>query len=147
TSIDVLVRQCDTERKLQQDLKRVERERDDLRTALLDRLNDRGMTVNTYASAMATIDQNLEIVQKVELKVRDTLGEAVRAVDGSALDPDVKNQIRTDASELLSQDEKGPGFLDKARAFSETLSAIVKNAAEAAGPLIPVAKALALLLL
>jgi tetratricopeptide (TPR) repeat protein len=147
TTIDVFIRQCQTERDLRCENERLRNELASLQSSLLERLKDRGIQVNTQASVMATIDQDAQIVQHVEMKVRDTIAEARHAIDLSTLDPVVKDALRSQAEALLATQEKGPGFLDKAKSFSEKVSAIVKNAAEAAGPLVPVAKALALLLL
>ena len=148
TTIDVFIRQCETERRLREEIDRLRHDLATLQSSLLERLKDRGITnVTTQASVMATIDQDAQIVQHVEVKVREALSEARVAIDQSSLEPAVKDELRSEASALLASEEKGPGFLDKAKAFTEKISAVVNNAAEAAGPLVPVAKALALLLL
>ncbi|MBS1517842.1 MAG: hypothetical protein JSS91_07130 [Bacteroidetes bacterium] len=113
---------------------------------LFNMLKPAGITVNNIQDINNTVEQNVQIVQKIENKTRENLKELLELLKSVPMNEAEKKTIESEGKELVNSTEKGPKFLDKAKSFTEKVSGIVKNVGEIATPIIPVVKALAMML-
>jgi hypothetical protein len=132
------MRQLRAEKEVKEELKRLRAEW----SAMIEKLGSSGVTVTTIAEASAAAEQNTQIVVRVEQSVRDGLGDLQAAIDRAGLGAEGE-KLKAEAAELQSSPDHGAPFLERVRKFTERVADVVKNVAEAAGPVLPVLKALA----
>jgi tetratricopeptide (TPR) repeat protein len=140
--IDLAIRQSDTERALRERLDRAESELRQLRASLIDVLEHSGVTVNSNAEIVATIEQSSQIVTKVELAARDLIAQVIEALEADGMSTLGGEELVARGRQLADSDEEGTPFLERVRKYAEDLAAIVEKSTIIAGPLVSLAKAL-----
>lgn len=101
--------------------------------------------VDTNTEVKNTIEQNVQIVNNIELKVKDNLQTLVEELNNMnedelaelGIDLDRKNQLETKANELINSKEHPSNFLDKAKKFTQDIADIVENLEKTAKPFVP----------
>ncbi|HRJ99448.1 MAG TPA: hypothetical protein PL089_07500 [Ignavibacteria bacterium] len=145
-TIDQYLSSCIKEREQKQKISELENKVKQQQEELFNMLKPAGITVNNIQDINNTVEQNVQVVQKIENKTRENIKDLLELLKSIPLEESVKNEIETEGKELVESKEKGVKFLDKAKSFTEKISGIVKNVGEIATPLIPAVKALAMML-
>ncbi|MBK8982591.1 MAG: hypothetical protein IPM38_09800 [Ignavibacteria bacterium] len=145
-TIDQYISACIKDREQKQKISELENKVKQQQEELFNMLKPAGVTFNNIQDINNTVEQNVQVVQKIENKTRESIKDLLELMKSVPLDESVKKEIETEGKELVESKEKGVKFLDKAKSFTEKVSGIVKNVGEIATPLIPVVKALAMML-
>lgn len=145
-SNEIASRECKKERVLKETINSLELEIDTVRKSLSEAIKPRDVNINTMSEMITTVEQNTQIVEKIDENIKKVAQEIIEEIKKSHLDENKKQEIESKATDLLSSNEKGPKFLEKAKKFSEDVSEIAKNIEEIAGPIKPLVKVLTLLL-
>lgn len=145
-SIDQYISSCLKDRDQLQRINELEEKVKMQQEELFNMLKPSGITVNNIQDINNTVEQNVQIVQKIEYKTRENIKELLELLKTVPLNEFDKKEIESEGKELVESKEKGVKFLDKAKSFTEKISGIIKNVGEIATPIIPIVKALALML-
>jgi len=145
-TIDQYISACLKEREQKTKISELENKVKLQQEELFNMLKPAGITVNNIQDINNTVEQNVQVVQKIENKTRESIKDLLELMKSVPLDDSMKKEIETEGKELVESKEKGVKFLDKAKSFTEKVSGIVKNVGEIATPLIPVVKALTMML-
>ncbi|MFZ1322296.1 MAG: hypothetical protein WAT71_12150 [Ignavibacteria bacterium] len=145
-SIDQYISSCIKDRDQLQKINELEEKVKMQQEELFNMLKPAGITVNNIQDINNTVEQNVQIVQKIEYKTRENIKELLELLKTVPINESDKKDIESEGKELVESKEKGVKFLDKAKSYTEKISGIIKNAGEIATPIIPIVKALALML-
>jgi tetratricopeptide (TPR) repeat protein len=138
TTIGPAVRDLQEERQLRDQLAAREKESDELRNAVIARLEGQqnvNVTTDTNVQVDARLTAMQQQLQHTEVSVRTELGDLAAALAASAGDSAERKQLSEEAAQLAETDEKGQGFLEKAGGFVKKVAGIVTDAEKAAGPI------------
>jgi hypothetical protein len=140
SNLDLLIRDAEAQERIYAELTKT---REDL-SRLQQSLADLGINVNVTTSVeqKQQLFQQQQFVVKLEESVRGTLQELLEAAEMSDLEPELKRRASDKAKELLKSEEKGVGFLERAKAFASDLASVVTSATTVVGPFIPLVKKL-----
>jgi len=131
------MRACEREHGLDEQLATLRRQQDEVMLAL----SQRGVIVNTYAEATASVEQHLELVQSLELSARGLLDQLQNLIERAGLPAGVAAEAKAAAAELSRS--KGARFFEKLRAFCQKTATTLKPLGEVAKPILEVLKLLA----
>lgn len=139
SAMEIWRRQCKGERLRSQRAKRVEQDLEWFKSAVADTLAKSGGEVNIYSQAVATVEANM----RQETSLREAAQELLEALPSTRLDLGTQREIAGLVEQLVDAPERGPHFIDKAKAVTGKVADIVRNMSEIAGPLIPIIQKLA----
>lgn len=140
------IRQIQRERELIIQIENLKTEMNKLQHSLTEAIKPTGVTVNNMTEMVSTVEQNVQVVQKIENGVRTNIERLIDELDATSLNQDDKNKIEKGARDLLKTEEHGFKFLDRAKKFTKDVNEIVKNVGDIAKPITSILSALSLFL-
>jgi hypothetical protein len=138
-------RRLERERSSVERFEEVKAELRDLYSDLRGALTPAGVTVNNRTELVNSVEQQVEVVTRLETRVREVLREVPAALEQSDLDAVERKQLMGEARSLADSSDGGPEFLLRARSFGGKLQAALEKGASVAGPITALVKALSML--
>jgi hypothetical protein len=133
----IYIRNCIKERSLKEEINNLTKEICDLRTGLLETLKRGGITVNNTQEMISTVEQNIQVVQKLEKGIKENIENAVKEFEKLPVDDAKKIEVKEKANEVLKSNEQGEKLIEKTKNFTKDLREIVENVGEIAKPVSP----------
>lgn len=149
TSIELIetsINQCLKEKELNKKINRLEKDKKELWERITKSLESGGVTVNTKNEVIATLSQNVDIINKFENRVRDNVKNIVKELDKSESDNIELKDIKDKAVDIIQSTEHGYQFIEKVKKFITYLDEKAKILEENAKPFLPLLNAIKLLL-
>lgn len=114
---------------------------------MIDSMSKSGFTVNNVNEVNSIIKQNVEIVQKLETNIKESIkADLLSGLDGIPLPNEKREHIRNEANKLITSNKKGNEFMEDVKVFTDDLKNIISNVGDIAKPLMPFVKAISLLI-
>lgn len=132
--VDLTRRHAVKDRELDEKASRLERELAELRTSVVNKLKDRGFTVNTTAEVVASIDQQAQIVLNADAAVRNLLASLRELLSDRKLPAPDCEAVEQELAGLEVNEERGPRFLARVRRAMDRVAPILTAAGLMAGP-------------
>lgn len=134
------IRRCKDDQKLISKIKELE----DQFHSMIDSARTIGLTVNNNQEMISVMEQNAEIVQKLEINIRQNIENILSEMEKLSLHDEKSEAIANQAKTLLAE-KNDPTFLSKVRQFAHDLGEFVEDVGKIAAPLLPFVKALSLM--
>ncbi len=138
-------RRLEREQSTQKEREEAQRELKDLYSSIRGALAPAGITVNNQNELVNSVQQQVEIVTRVESHAREVLRELPAALSEVDVPLAEKEQLAAEALEMAGSSESGPGFLDKVKRFAGRLESTVATVGTVAAPVLAILKALAII--
>jgi len=138
-------RRLDREKQARERLEATERELQEFYASVRKALQPAGVTIKNQADAVNSVNQQVEVVTRIENEARGVLREIPDALAETKLAEQEREALAAEATALANESEGGPNFLKKVGNFASRLQEAVTKTGEAAAPVLGLLKALAIL--
>jgi hypothetical protein len=138
-------RRLEREREAKIQLSRLRSEIKDLYDSLRAALAPAGITVTNQAEVVSSVTQQVDIVNQLEVGIRENLAALPTALEASNLPPGEAQQLATEASELAASTDSGESFFSRVGRFASRLASAAEKVGEVTGPVIAILQALQVL--
>lgn len=135
-------RQLERERALTARIEQLQTEIRDFQASIRSALSPSGVVVNNATEMVTSVQQQVEVNNRIEANIRSILREFPKALDDAGLPDATKTTLGSEAIQLAEDASSGTDFFTRVRSFAQKVASVAVKGAEVAAPILELLRAL-----